>query len=170
MAASWQSFWGDVQANESNDPGNLWTIACAGVDNDLHVVVLAGSDIIPIPLVSGHPWHTIRFSNPPSWQPSWGDVQGQESNDPGGFTWLACAGVGNDLHVVGLDRNGRPWHTIRFSNPPGWQSFWGDIQANESNDPGGFRQTACAGVGNDLHVIGLTGHPWHTIRFSNPPS
>jgi len=41
----------------------------------------------------GGMWHTVRL-NDSSWQPSFGDVKGVESNDPGHFSAVGCAGVG----------------------------------------------------------------------------
>jgi hypothetical protein len=41
----------------------------------------------------GGVWHTIRHAAG-TWQPFFGDVKGQESNDPGHFSAVGCAGVG----------------------------------------------------------------------------
>ncbi len=153
---AWQSFFGDVNAQESNNPGPFTVVGCAGVGSNLHVVSLTGD---------GKLWHTIRFADG-SWQPFFGDVNAQESNDPGPFTAISCAGIGGNLHVVSLTGDGKLWHTIRFANGT-WQSAFGDVNAQEANDPGPFAAVSCAGVGDDLHVIGLAGNGrlWHTIRF-----
>jgi hypothetical protein len=80
---SWQSFFGDVKSVESNDPGYLTWVGCAGVNGELHLVNLTDD---------GDMWHTIRHPDG-SWQPAFGDVKGQEKNDPGYFSAVGCAGV-----------------------------------------------------------------------------
>ena len=93
----------------------------------------------------GGDWHTIRRANG-TWQNSFGDVKAQENNDPGKFTAVGCAGVGGNLHVVGLTDDGKMWHTIRRANGT-WQDSFGDVKAQENNDPGKFTAVGCAGVG-----------------------
>ena len=117
-------------------------------------------------IVNGQLWHTIRNATP-SWQPTFGLVESQESNNPGAFTAISCAGVGNELQVVGIV-NGQLWHKIR--NPNGtWQSSFGLIEGQESNNPGAFSEISCAGVGNELEVVGIVnGQLWHTIRDATP--
>jgi hypothetical protein len=80
-------------------------------------------------------WHTIR--NPDgTWRRTYGLIESQETNNPGPFTAIACAGVIDSLHVVGLC-NSQMWHTIR--NPNGtWQRTYGLIESQETNDPGPF--------------------------------
>jgi hypothetical protein len=153
----WQPSFGDVKAQESNDPGHFSSVGCAGVGGELQVVALTND---------GKMWHTIRHADG-SWQPAFGDVKAQESNDPGYFTAVGCAGVNGELHVVGLTDDGRMWHTIRHADGS-WQPFFGDVKAQESNDPGYFTAVGCAGVSGELHVVGLTddGAMWHTIRLA----
>ncbi len=153
---SWQPFFGDVKSVESNDPGYFRAVACAGVNDDLHVVALTDT---------GGMWHTIRHRDG-SWQPSFGDVKSVESNDPGHFSAVGCAGVSGELHVVGLTDDGRMWHTIRHDDQS-WQPFFGDVKGVESNDPGYFSAVAAgSGVNGDLHLVAVTdiGGMWHTIR------
>ncbi len=131
-------------------------------------------------------WHTIRFQDPPGWQPSFGNVKGQESNDPGAFASVGCAG-GFNLHLCGVTTDGKLWHTIRFSefgvldkntgqvtrHPASWQPSFGDVKGQESSDPGAFISVDCTTTGDgNLHVCGVTtdGGLWHTIRFQDPPS
>ena len=90
----------------------------------------------------GGVWHTIRHADG-SWVPSFGDVKGQEANDPGYFAAVGCAGVGDELHVVGLTDVGGMWHTIRHADGS-WQPSFGDVKAQEANDPGHFSVVACA--------------------------
>src|SRR5689334_16095641 len=89
----------------------------------------------------GNLWHTIRFADG-TWQPFFGNVKAQESNNPGPLYAVDCAVDGNDLHVVAstnvtLDpiNGGELWHTIRFADGT-WQSFFGNVKAQESNNPG----------------------------------
>ena len=96
-------------------------------------------------------WHTIR--SPGGWQ-AWGDVSATVTGNPGiNFKTVACASIGNDLHVISVADNGNMWHTIR--SPGGWQA-WGDVSATVTGNPGiNFKTVACASIGNDLHVISV---------------
>ena len=96
-------------------------------------------------VVNGSLWHTIR--NPDgSWAPTFGLIEGQEHNNPGAFTDVSCAGVGDALQVVGVV-NGSLWHTIRNSDGS-WAPTFGLIEGREHNNPGAFTDVSCAGVGN----------------------
>jgi hypothetical protein len=132
---SWQPSFGDVKGQESNDPGHFGAVGCAGVGGELQVVGVTRD---------GGMWHTIRHADG-SWQPSFGDVKGQESNDPGHFGAVGCAGVNGELQVVGVTRDGGMWHTIRHADGS-WQPSFGDVKGQESNDPGHFGAVACADV------------------------
>jgi hypothetical protein len=172
--SGWQPFFGDVKGVESNDPGAFVSVGCAGY-NDLHLCGVT---------TDGKLWHTIRFSEygkldsatsqvttyPASWQPSFGDVKGVESNDPGAFVSVDCAMTGEyNLHVCGVTSDGKLWHTIRFANGSGWQPSFGEVTATQAGNPGPFSLVRCAAVGSDLHVCGITGDGtlWHTIRFAD---
>jgi hypothetical protein len=149
---SWQPTFGLIEGQERNNPGAFSAISCTGVDNRLQVVGMVGGQL----------WHTIR--NPDgSWQPTFGLIEGQEHNNPGAFSAISCAGVGNQLQVVGIVA-GQLWHTIR--NPDGtWQPTFGLIEGQERNNPGAFSAISCAGVSNQLQVSGIVaGQLWHTIR------
>lgn len=63
------------------------------------------------------------------------------SNDPFFFKLK----VTEDTHVVSLTGDGKLWHTIRFANGS-WQSGFGDVKAQESNDPGPFIPVSIGGV------------------------
>jgi len=76
-----------------------------------------------------------------------------ESNDPGAFSAISCAGVGDQLQVVGI-AGGQLWHTIRRSDQS-WQPFFGLIEGVESNNPGAFSGVGSGGVGDQLHVVGI---------------
>jgi hypothetical protein len=99
----------------------------------------------------GQLWHTIRKADG-TWQPSFGLVEGQEANDPGAFSGISCAGVGNELQLVGVV-GGQLWHTIRKADGT-WQPSFGLVEGQEANDPGAFSGISCAGVGNALQLVG----------------
>jgi phosphatidylserine/phosphatidylglycerophosphate/cardiolipin synthase-like enzyme len=132
-------------------------VACAGAGTDMHVVALAGGQIV----------HTIRYPDE-SWQP--GSLQKVQdvvrTGGPTAFSAVACAGVGGDLHVIGVG-GGRLYHTIRYAGG-GWQSSFGDLNSAVSAAPSQFSAVACAGAGGDLHVIGVAdGRLHHTIRYAS---
>jgi hypothetical protein len=155
---SWQSSFGNVNAQESNSNLRFKKVDCTTVGENLHVCGLGTGGII---------WHTIRLSNG-SWQSSFGNVNAQQSNSGLRFTDISCAAIGGNLHVCGLGTDGRIWHTIRFSNGS-WQGSFGDVNAQESNSDLRFVAVDCANVDNNLHVGGVARSHiiWHTIRFSN---
>lgn len=71
----------------------------------------------------------------------------------GHYRHLSCAGVAHELQV-GIAQNGELWHTIRHSDGS-WQSSFGLIQGQESNDAGPFTRIGCAGVGDELQLVGI---------------
>jgi len=157
---TWQT-WGNVSGTVDLNPGAFKNVACAtgGDGEQLHVIGLTND---------GNMWHTIRF--PGSWQ-TWGNVSGTVDLNPGAFKNVACAtflpGIGTaKLHVIGLTNDGNMWHTIRSDNSNNWQT-WGNVSGTVDLNPGAFKNVACAIVGSNLNVIGLTndGNMWHTIRF-----
>jgi kumamolisin len=149
---SWQPSFGLVEAQESNNPGPFTAISCAGVGNEMELVGISGGQL----------WHTIRNPNG-SWQPSFGLIESQEGNNPGPFTAIACAGVGNQMELVGIV-GGQLWHTIRNADGS-WQPSFGFVESQERNNPGAFTGIACAGVGNEMELVGIVGGQlWHTIR------
>jgi hypothetical protein len=146
--ATWQPAFGSIESQEHNDPGSFSAVGCAGVGSDLHVVGV----------VSGELWHTIRHAAG-TWQPTFGLIESHEANNPPPFTFVGCAGVQGELHVVGIDADGQLWHTIRRANGS-WQSRFGSVEGQESNDPGAFAQVRCAGVGGDF-----TSAPWCALLW-----
>src|SRR5260370_40927092 len=81
-------------------------------------------------------WHTIRHLNG-SWQPSFGDIKGQEPNDPGHFSGAGSAGVHGEFHFGAITDDGRKWHTIRHAEG-NREPFFGDGKGEECNDPRHF--------------------------------
>ncbi len=151
----WQPFLGDVEG-QSGERGTFINTDCAGTFGSLHVCGVTSD---------GRLWHTIRYNNS-SWQPFFGDIEGQTGN-VGSFRKVACAGAGSNLHVCGITADGRIWHTIRFGNGS-WQPFFGDIEG-QTGESGTFQDVACAAIGNNLHVCAITttGQILHTIRYGN---
>jgi hypothetical protein len=91
---TWQKTYGLVEGQEQNDPGAFVSVACGGVGGALQLVGITQD---------GQMWHTIR--NPDgSWQKTYGLVEGQEQNNPGPFTTVGCAGIGNTLQLVGITK------------------------------------------------------------------
>jgi hypothetical protein len=91
----WQAFFGDVTAVMGGAFGGALTnIACANVEDNLHICCVT---------TSGQIVHTIRISNPESWQNPegsgqavFGDVTaavGALGNNPGAFHLVSVAGV-----------------------------------------------------------------------------
>jgi hypothetical protein len=140
---TWQPAFGLIEGQEQNNPGFFAAVGCAGVGVEMQLVGVAGGQL----------WHTIRNSDG-TWQPTFGLVESQEENNPGAFTFVSCAGVGEDLHVVAVDAGGKLWHTIRGS-AGAWQPTFGSIEGQETNDPGAFGEARCAGVNGELQVCGL---------------
>jgi hypothetical protein len=135
-----------------------------GVCEEAYWSDLDKSCVLPVS-APGWAWHTIRLSDQ-SWQPFFGLIERNESNNPGAFSAVSCGGVVDQLHVVGI-AGGQLWHTIRRSDQS-WQSFFGLIEGVESNNPGAFSAVSCAGVGDQLQVVGIAGGQlWHTIRRSD---
>jgi hypothetical protein len=131
--ASWQP-WGNVSAVVQNNPGNIIGFTCASIGENLHVVAIGQNEEL---------YHTIRFKDG-SWQP-WGNVSAVVQNNPGKFFRVACASIGENLHVVAIGQDGNLYHTIRF--PASWQP-WGNVSAVVQNNPGGqFGGISCARIG-----------------------
>jgi hypothetical protein len=154
----WQD-WGDVSSQVPGYPGPFAFASCAGIGDNLHVV--AGS--------AGKLYHTIRYASPSPyvylpWQ-DWGNVSDQVAQNPGYIYFVDCAAIGNDLHVV-VYNGGQLFHTIRPGSSYPWQELhwqpWGNVSEAAANDPQDplpfdtwWRSLSCAGIENDLHVIGV---------------
>lgn len=154
--ASWQP-WGNVSKGVGNNPGLFGSLSCATVGYEPHINALT---------TSGNMHHTIRFSN--SWQ-DWGNVNIAAANNPGQFGLAICAGVEDDLHVIGAKPSGELHHTIRYTKLNSWQD-WRPVNQVVANYPGQMNVIACADIGNDLHLLGITsstGKLYHTIRFAD---
>jgi hypothetical protein len=140
-----------TEGDEIGDVCNNTFATINGIAEEAYWSQIDNSCVLPV-AAPGWAWHTIR--NPlGTWQPTFGLIEGQEHNNPGAFSAVSCAGVGNQLQVVGIV-GGQLWHTIR--NPDGtWQPTFGLIEGQEHNNPGAFSAVSCAGVGNQLQVGGV---------------
>jgi hypothetical protein len=141
FADSWQPF-GDVVAATGSSPGEFRDVGCANVNGDLHVVGITSE---------GKLWHTIRHTAAYNWDP-FRDVTQTQAGNPGNFTSISCAALGDQLHVVGITTAGGIFHTIRF--PDSWQPF-GDVKGVTGGPPSALyagSRVACANVGGNLHV------------------
>jgi hypothetical protein len=152
---SWTPQFGSVESQESNNPGPFSAVGCGGVGAALQVAGVGSDDQL---------WHTIRNADG-SWTPQFGLIESQESNNPGPFSAVACAGVGDALQVVGLGGDGQLWHTIRNADGS-WTPQFGSIESQEQNNPGPFSAVTCGGVGASLQVVGVgsDGELWCTTR------
>lgn len=133
-------------------PGNITSFAAAGVGNNLHICIVVNNKL----------YHTIKtlngWENPEgSSNPFWGDVTGAVSNivnggTVGNITNVACAGIGDDLHICCIVDTGngatKILHTIRNAKSVSWQNpenskiaQWGDVTATVQ----GFSTTAFPG-------------------------
>ncbi len=148
---SWQPSFVLIESQEQNNPGTFSRVGCAGVGDQLQVIGITFGQ-----LHNGQLWHTIRDPDG-SWQPSFGLIESQEQNNPGVFSAVGCAGIGDQLQVVGIV-NGQLWNTIR--KPDGsWQPSFGLIESQEQNNPGVVSEVSCAGVGDQLQVVGIVPDP-----------
>ncbi|MEV0528693.1 S8 family serine peptidase [Streptomyces sp. NPDC050439] len=151
---SWFGF-GDIEG-QAGDIGSTTETACAGVGPTLHVCAVNAA---------GRLWHTIRFADG-SWQNPFGDIEGQ-TGDIGSVVKVACAGVGDELHVCAVNADGRLWHTIRRADGS-WFPF-GDVEG-QAGDIGEATDIAlAAGANGQVHlcVVNAEGRLWHTIRFAD---
>ena len=133
----WNSF-GDVRG-VAGDKGIVLDVACAGVNDELHVVCVAN--------YNGSLWHTIRHANG-NWE-SFGGVKGV-AGDSGPVIGVACAGIGGDLHVCARTLLG-VWQTIRHADG-NWDSFE-DVYSRTKHDYQiSANDIACANVNDELQV------------------
>lgn len=158
---TWLSSYDPVEDVVGGGPPAFSFEDCAGIGGALHLVGV-GTDY--------RLYHTIR--NPDgSWQPTFGLIEDVASGGPTtGFGQVACAGTGTTLHVVGHGRDANLYHTLRLADGT-WQNAFALIEAEVEGGPpaGDFNWVACAGVGDELHVVGvgIDGQLYHTIRHAD---
>jgi hypothetical protein len=129
---SWLPF-ANVQTPSANGPDHFTKVCITqGIPDlegreDLHVFTQAAGDL----------WHTVRFSNPPRWQPTFDSIK-KQAGDPGSFGSISCANVDGQLHICAATADGKLWHTLlTTSDPAVWQSFE-DVTEAAGPTPGVF--------------------------------
>jgi phosphatidylserine/phosphatidylglycerophosphate/cardiolipin synthase-like enzyme len=155
---TWSPQFGLVENQSAGGPPGFTAAGSAAVGDAMQMVGV-GTD--------GQLWHTIR--NPDgSWSPQFGLVQSQSTGGAARYTAVACAGVGNKLHVVGVGIDQQLWHTIRHADGT-WSRQFGLVESQSSGGPPGFTAVGCAGVGHAMQLVGVgsDGQLWHTIRHSD---
>ena len=183
--------WDDLELNIGSETGRFIDVACAAVQDangaeELHVCGVTDDGFV---------WHAKE--SPSGTLSPFGDVKAQMAVDVGLFNRVDCAGNQGQLHLVGITRDGRAWHTVRI--PSQWRPFENVTdQARDASTPAkspgvGFRDVAIGFCNHDvppngtsdvsqLNVV-LTGPQttvggpspipsgiWHTIRSTNPVS
>ena len=152
---AWPADFGLVEAESTGGPRGFTAIGSAGVGDAMQLVGVGTDDQL---------WHTIRFPDG-SWQPQFGNASFASEGGPTMYNAVVCAGVGDEMHVVGVSYAGTLFHTIRHGDGR-WSKHWGDVEGQSSGGPAGFTAVGCAGVGDDLQLVGVgtDGQLWHTIR------
>jgi hypothetical protein len=158
---SWHSPFGLIEGVVQGGPSRFTRVSCAGTGADLQLVGVG---------LNGQLWHTIRREDG-SWHSPFGLVEGVVQGGPpapGGFARVGCAGVGNDLQLVGLGSDGQLYHSIRYAEGS-WQSPFVLVESEVQGGPPRFTRVSCAGVGTDLQLVGVgsDGQLWHTIRHED---
>jgi hypothetical protein len=156
----WLPFGDVINAAGYNYIEALTSIACANVNNELHVLAIDDRTNV---------WHTIRHTNG-QWK-EFSDII-VETGNKGVLTSIACANVNNELHVLATEdlifsQNGcELWHTIRHTD--GHWDLWENVIAY-TGIKGVLKSVACTNVNGELHVLVTDngGNLWHTIHHTN---
>src|SRR3989442_2357397 len=150
--------WEDVEASGAGGPGPFISMDCARLLAAVRVCGITHD---------GKLWYSSSLPQQ-AWQP-FDDVTVRIGDHWGKFRNLGIAETGEGLHVcvTASTASGR-WrmlHTIRHEDGT-WDAFQ-DVNAL-THFAGSFISIDCEGIGDDLHVCGVThdGKLWHTIRSS----
>jgi hypothetical protein len=154
---TWQQNY--VQIALQNDPGQFWSVACAVIGYQLHVIALTST--------TGQMWHTLlNFGG--AWQSSWDLVQAGSLNAPGPFLTAGCTAIYGDSLLVVANCTNSPnvWRTTRYADQT-WQPCY--IQVEEGQSAGQFNSVACAAASDTTHVLGVNdvnsgGQMWYAAR------
>jgi hypothetical protein len=156
----WEPFE-DVSSRIGGDWGALQDVGVATVNDELHVCVTA-------PALFGG-WrilHTIRHEDG-TWD-IFEDVTAPGlAGFPGSFISVACAAVGQELHLCAVTDDGRLWHTVRSSQNV-WQPFK-KVETRFAHDPLPFEDVSITQYGTLQIFAQAGGDIWHTARVLLPP-
>lgn len=141
-------------------PGNVVSVAAAGVNGDLHVLITLST--------GGGLYHAIRYSSNGAWNGFNNVASGAIVPGPT-VTTVAAAAVGQDLHVLIKTSNEVLYHAIRYSTPGGPWSGFNDVSSHALVPSGvTFPSIAAASVNGDLQLLVTTssGKLYHVLRSS----
>ena len=145
---TWKPLWDEVGA----DSGEIAFVACAGIAEDLHVVISMQRD------AGRNPRHCFRNGTDGSWTTlSEIPVDG----GPQGTATLAMTSLNGQLHVIATN-NGTVHHAVRNADGS-WQNSWSELRAFAS-----ISDLAITRVGSTLDVaVVMDGEIFHSIRASD---
>jgi hypothetical protein len=146
--------------NLVSTPGNVTTVAAAGVNGDLHVLITLTT--------GGGLYHAIRRSANGTWV-GFNNVATAASVPGPTVTAVSAAAVGSDLQVVIKTNLEVLYHAIRFSSTGAWNGF--NALSGAARVPSGvtFPSFSVAGVNGDLQLLLATntGQLYHGLRLSS---
>lgn len=145
---TWKPSWDEV----GDDAGEIASVAGAGIDQDLHVVVSMQRD------AGRNPRHCYRNGTDGSWT-TFSEIP--VDGGPQGTATLAMTSLNRQLHVIATN-DGTVHHAVR--NADGiWQNSWSELRAFES-----ISDLAITRVGSTLDVaVVVNGTILHSIRASD---
>ena len=152
--------WAGFDLVTASTPGNVTTVAAAGVNGDLHVLITLTT--------GGGLYHAIRQSSNGAWI-GFNNVATAASVPGPTVTAVAAAAVGSDLQVLIKTNLEVLYHAIRFSSTGAWNGF--NNLSGPARVPSGvtFSSFSVAGVNGDLQlmVAANTGQLYHGLRLSS---
>jgi Tc toxin complex TcA C-terminal TcB-binding domain/F5/8 type C domain len=146
-------------------PFGSLVLNCGAVEDRLKQIEIA-NEVLERFVLGRNMWQTRRGGNG-TWLAFAGGGGAVGARD--GFTDVAAAFVGADLHLCAITSDGHLWHAIFRSD--GSKTPFIDVELM-AGERGTFTRVACAGWQmplGELHVCAITsdGRLWHTIRQGN---
>jgi hypothetical protein len=152
--------WAGFNLVTASTPGNVTTVAAAGVNGDLHVLITLTT--------GGGLYHAIRQSSNGAWI-GFNNVATAASVPGPTVTAVSAAAVGADLQVVIKTNLEVLYHAIRFSSTGAWNGF--NNLSGPARVPGAvtFPSFSVADVNGDLQLMVATntGQLYHGLRSSS---
>ncbi len=145
---TWKPSW-----EEASTPGAaLYSLSCAGISKDLHVVASVDGNTVS---------HCARRGSDGSWT-AFRPIPLQSG--PTGAPGVAVASLGKALHVFGCSERGNTlYHTVRDTDG-NWQPSWVTLRTFGTL----ISQVATARVGTTIDTAVVTdGNLFHAIRASD---